>query len=159
MKLDSIKKYVLEIPEHDDIIVKPNSYLARVNKLIHFDGILSDLEEIKKYEDEKYKEGFEDAWEFVKGCPREWLALDSEEAFDSFIDDIHQNKIPKVGEEWETKYGKCLVLDYDELFTVMNTEGYLEDRDLDEFFKPTGKSYPKIAEGIKEFLNEVNDKK
>lgn len=126
-----MKKYIIEIPEKDMTKITNSGYISRTGNYVRFyDRIDSPL--LKEYEDSESRD-------------------------------------PQPGEEWECDcdWSKCVIVKKIEgLFGVGNSYdvilsdiGEYENFTREELIRPTGRTYPKIIEAIKEYLDEANNQK
>ena len=125
-----MKKYIIEIPEKDMTKITNSGYISRTGNYVRFyDRIDSPL--LKEYEDSESRD-------------------------------------PRPGEEWEFDEDElCVIIKeiegwdneentYD---AILNENGECENFTREELIRPTGRTYPKIIEAIKEYLDEDNNQK
>lgn len=125
-----MKKYIIQIPETDGVKITNSGYIARKNNYIKiYDHINSPL--FEEYKDSDFKD-------------------------------------PKPGEEWEYDMDglKCVIIKEIKVYqdeniydVILEDNGECESFTRAELIKPTGRTYPKIIEAIKEYVNEANNKK
>ena len=125
-----MKKYIIEIPEKDMTKITNSGYISRTGNYVRFyDRIDSPL--LKEYEDSESRD-------------------------------------PRPGEEWEydDDGSKCVivkkidgwVIGSDDCYDVILSDiGEYENFTREELIRPTGRTYPKIIEAIKEYLDEANN--
>jgi len=126
-----MKKYIIEIPEEDMTKVTNSGYVSRMGNYVRFyDRIDSPL--LKEYEDSESRD-------------------------------------PQPGEEWEydDDGSKCVIVKKikgwpasycgDSYDVILSDIGEYENFTREELIRPTGRTYPRIIEAIKEYLDEANN--
>ena len=142
-----MKKYIIEIPEEDMTKVTNSGYVSRMGNYVRFyDRIDSPL--LKEYEDSESRD-----------------PQPGEEYEDS------ESRDPQPGEEWEydddDDGSKCVIVKKikgwpasycsDSYDVILSDIGEYENFTREELIRPTGRTYPRIIEAIKEYLDEANN--
>lgn len=128
-----MKKYIIEIPEEDMTKVTNSGYVSRMGNYVRFyDRIDSPL--LKEYEDSESRDP----------QPGEEWEYDDD-------DDGSKCVIVKKIKGWPASY--CS----DSYDVILSDIGEYENFTREELIRPTGRTYPRIIEAIKEYLDEANN--
>ena len=126
-----MKKYIIEIPEKDMTKITNSGYISRTGNYVRFyDRIDSPL--LKEYEDSESRD---------PQPGEEW----------EYADDGSKCVIVKKIEGWPASY--C----GDSYDVILSDIGEYENFTREELIRPTGRTYPRIIEAIKEYLDEANN--